>query len=96
MESYIENIENGNRMNVLIWMSEFSEMNYELCKEIILNIDDKNIVKENGKNIYLRGGMCALISCFYIMSNFMCNNKNEKEKMSLINCYWNGIGEWEW
>jgi hypothetical protein len=101
MENYARDDNNDRymRLAVINWWAEFSEENYEICKEIIssLNLvknsnipeDVKIIVKSNGEKINSKGGLMALLSCYYIMLNFM----NKQNKMYIVEILSDGIGE---
>jgi len=69
---------------VLEWSAEFGEWNYEINKLILAclytnddpaekDYDEKQelMIKKYGQRIHDRGGMRALQSNYYIMSNFM-------------------------
>ena len=98
---------------VLEWSAEFGEWNYEINKLILAclytNSDpaekdyDENqviMIKKYGQKIHDRGGMTALQSNYYIMSNFMrdenVSNHIHKSHISNLQALWNGVGEWRY
>ena len=98
---------------VLEWSAEFSEWNYEINKLILAclytNSDpaekdyDENqelMIKKYGQRIHDRGGMRALQSNYYIMSNFMrdesVSNHIHQSHISNLQVIWDGVGEWRY
>ena len=98
---------------VLEWSAEFGEWNYEINKLILAclytNSDpaekdyDENqeiMIKKYGQRIHDRGGMTALQSNYYIMSNFMrdenVSNHIHQSHISNLQALWNGVGEWRY
>lgn len=98
---------------VLEWSAEFGEWNYEINKLILAclytNSDpaekdyDENqviMIKKYGQKIHDRGGMTALQSNYYIMSNFMrdenVSNHIHQSHISNLQALWNGVGEWRY
>ena len=98
---------------VLEWSAEFGEWNYEINKLILAclytNSDpaekdyDENqeiMIKKYGQRIHDRGGIRALQSNYYIMSNFMrdenVSNHIHKSHISNLQALWNGVGEWRY
>ena len=107
MENYARDDDNDRdiRLAVINWWAEFSEENFEICKEIILNLnlvknsnipeDVKTNLKSIGEKINSKGGLPSLLSCYYIISNFMNVKKVIKDRLYIIEMLWDGIGEWQ-
>jgi hypothetical protein len=98
---------------VLEWSAEFGEWNYEINKLILAclytndnpaekDYDENQVImiKKYGQKIHDRGGMTALQSNYYIMSNFMrdenVSNHIHKSHISNLQALWNGVGEWRY
>ena len=98
---------------VLEWSAEFGEWNYEINKLILAclytndnpaekDYDENQVImiKKYGKKIHDRGGMTALQSNYYIMSNFMrdenVSNHIHQSHISNLQALWNGVGEWRY
>lgn len=113
MTEYIEKKGGYYGREVFEWLAEFSEWNYEINKLILAclytNDDpaekdyDENqviMIKKYGQRIHDRGGMRALQSNYYIMSNFMrdenVSNHIHQSHISNLQALWNGVGEWRY
>jgi len=98
---------------VLEWSAEFGEWNYEINKLILAclytnddpvekDYDEKQelMIKKYGQRIHDRGGMRALQSNYYIMSNFMRDESVSvylhQSHISNLQAIWNGVGEWRY
>jgi len=98
---------------VLEWSAEFGEWNYEINKLILAclytnddpaekDYDEKQelMIKKYGQRIHDRGGMRALQSNYYIMSNFMRDESVSvylhQSHISNLQEIWNGVGEWRY
>jgi hypothetical protein len=99
--------------DILNWIAEFGEWNYEINKLILAclytndnpaekDYDENQVImiKKYGQKIHDRGGMTALQSNYYIMSNFMrdenVSNHIHKSHISNLQALWNGVGEWRY
>ena len=87
-----------NKRYSLIWLSEFSEYNYKLCKDIYENPTNEELIRQCGQKIYNKGGEQAMQAIFYILVNFSPSSFSEnpaiKFYLRTIEFNWNGIGEW--
>ena len=97
---------------VLLWINEFGEFNFEYCKEILkclYTCDDpqngdyypaeEEKIRNYAGRIYNRGGLDALQSNFYIMSNFMFFGDIDKYQIHKYHTYnlkfiLDGVGGW--
>ena len=87
--------------------SEYGEPNHECMKEIYENILNDEIIKDNGKAIYERGGFYTL-QCNYhtlidVLRHLIYQNEDmdDNQRMVVFSNFkfivskrWEGIGEW--
>ncbi len=102
-------IDNDIRGNTLGMFAEFNEAFYPLmCKlvDILNNIEEKDFLEDKnagiskeqedfikwvGEFFHKRGGLTTQQKMFYVMNNIMgC------ERVYILNCMWNNIGDWKW
>lgn len=76
--------------------SEYSEEYHGYCVNIILNYEERDLLREYGQVIFNKGGTEAMRACFYIIKCFILNNSPYQSCIpSEINIGWDGIGEWK-
>ena len=111
MEDFIKE-NNEYQGEVFLWRNEFGEFNFEYCKEILkclYTCDDPENgdydpkeelkIKNYALRIHNRGGLYALQSNFYIMSNFMFFGdivKIHHYHMTNLKIILDGVGEWRY
>ena len=95
---------------VMDWLAEFSEWNYEINKLILAclytnddpaekDYDEKQeyMIKKYAQRIHDRGGLTALQSNYYIMSNFMrdenVSNHIHQLHISNLQAILDGVGD---
>ena len=83
---------------VLNWLSEFSDENYKLSKDIYENPTNEKLIRQCGQKIYNRGGEEAMRAIFYILCNFMPSSFSENPVIRFylrkVEFIWDGIGRW--
>lgn len=79
--------------------SEYGYENHKDCKEIYENMTDMKICRKIGQRINDRGGFTAMQANYYVLKmctpTFKSNSFVVKTFPSVIQSYFDGIGEWQ-